>query len=104
MRVTAAGDLSFNLAKDVLQRAIDQGRRPLDIVEQEGLRQVSDEGELSRMVDEVVAAHPEQRAQYRAGKTKLQAFFVGQVMKRMGGRANPQMVGELVAAALSRES
>jgi aspartyl-tRNA(Asn)/glutamyl-tRNA(Gln) amidotransferase subunit B len=102
MRVTAAGELSFNLAKDVLARAIDQARRPLDLVEQDGLRQVSDEGVLARVVDEVVAANPEQVAQYRAGKTKLVAFFVGQVMKRMSGRANPQIVSELVQAALAK--
>jgi aspartyl-tRNA(Asn)/glutamyl-tRNA(Gln) amidotransferase subunit B len=104
MRVTAAGELSFNLAKDVLQRAIQEGQRPLDIVEREGLRQVSDKDELARVVDEVVAASPEQVAQYRAGKTKVLGFFVGQVMKRMAGRANPQIVSDLVAAALVRDS
>jgi aspartyl-tRNA(Asn)/glutamyl-tRNA(Gln) amidotransferase subunit B len=70
------------------------------IIEARGLRQVSDTGELARIVEEVVDANPDQVAQFRAGKEKLLGFFVGQVMKRTQGKANPQQVNELLREAL----
>ncbi len=70
------------------------------LIESRGLKQMNDADELSRLVAETVAAHPAQAADYRAGKTKLLGFFVGQVMKATGGKANPRQVNELLRAAL----
>lgn len=72
-----------------------------DYIEKEGLIQVSDSGELEPIIDSIIAANPKQAEQYRNGKTKLLGFFVGQVMKETGGKANPQQVNELVRSKLN---
>ena len=71
-------------------------------IEKEGLTQVSDTGEIAAIIDEIVAANPAQVEQFKAGKEKVLGFFVGQVMKATQGKANPQMVNELLREALSR--
>jgi len=76
------------------QQAVDS------IIEGKGLRQLTDSGEIERIIDAIVAANPEQVAQYRAGKDKVFGFFVGQVMKASKGKANPQQVNELLKARL----
>ena len=65
-----------------------------------GLRQVSDEGAINAIVARVIAANPEQAERYRGGKTALMGFFVGQVMKESGGKANPQLTRAALEAAL----
>jgi len=72
------------------------------IVEREGLTQVSDEAAIRKAITEVVAASPGQVAAYRGGKTSTLGWFVGQVMRRTAGRANPQMVNTLLREALGR--
>ena len=74
------------------------------IVDQRGLAQIADQGALRAVVDEVVAAHPAQAAEYRAGKEALLGFFVGQVMRATGGRAEPRAVQELLREALHASS
>lgn len=69
-------------------------------IEAQGLKQVSDSGSLEPIIDAIIDANPKQVEQYKAGKTKLLGFFVGQVMKETGGKANPQQVNELVRARL----
>ena len=86
------GELSSSAGRRVLEAMGAEGGRPADIVERLGLRQVSDAGALTAMVDEVLAAHPGKVEEYRAGKTGLLGFFTGQVMKASGGRANPEVV------------
>jgi aspartyl-tRNA(Asn)/glutamyl-tRNA(Gln) amidotransferase subunit B len=76
------------------------GEEAAAIVEREGLKQVSDSGALEALVAEIVAASPEQAASFRSGKTAALGWFVGQVMRRSGGRANPQMVNALLRKAL----
>jgi aspartyl-tRNA(Asn)/glutamyl-tRNA(Gln) amidotransferase subunit B len=76
------------------------GENARAIVEREGLAQVSDEPALKRAIDEVVAASPDQVATYCKGKTGTIGWFVGQVMKKTGGKANPQVVNTLLKAAL----
>jgi len=73
------------------------------IIEARGLRQVSDTGALEALVRQVVADHPEQVAQFRAGKEKVFAFFVGQLMKATQGKANPGQLNELLRAALAAD-
>jgi len=93
--------ISGKIAKDVFE-AMWAGEGSADeIIEQRGLKQVTDTGAIESMIDEVIAANPEQVSQYRAGKEKLLGFFVGQVMKASKGKANPQQLNELLRKKLS---
>jgi aspartyl-tRNA(Asn)/glutamyl-tRNA(Gln) amidotransferase subunit B len=88
------GKISGKQGKDVLVEMFATGKSATAIVEERGLVQVSDTGEIDRVIDEVVAANPNQLEQYRAGKETLFGFFVGQVMKASKGKANPKIVNE----------
>jgi aspartyl-tRNA(Asn)/glutamyl-tRNA(Gln) amidotransferase subunit B len=70
------------------------------IVESKGLKQVTDVGAIESVVDKIIAANPAQVEAYKGGKDKMFGFFVGQVMKEMGGKANPEMVNELLKKKL----
>lgn len=94
------GTISGRIAKDVFEIMFESGRGAAEIVEEKGLKQVSDSGEIERIIDEVIAANPGQLEQYRAGKDKLLGFFVGQVMKATGGKANPGLVNKLLKPKL----
>jgi aspartyl-tRNA(Asn)/glutamyl-tRNA(Gln) amidotransferase subunit B len=97
----AGGELSGTGAKQVFALMVEERGEALDIVSRHDLGQVSDSAELETVVAAVLAEHPAQVEQFRAGKDQLAGFFVGQVMKATQGKANPQLVGELVRAALS---
>ncbi|WP_262695549.1 Asp-tRNA(Asn)/Glu-tRNA(Gln) amidotransferase subunit GatB [Kordiimonas aquimaris] len=94
------GTISGRIAKDVFEIMFDTGKGAASIVEEKGLKQVSDTGEIEKIIDEVIAANPNQLEQYRGGKDKLIGFFVGQVMKATGGKANPGMVNQLLKPKL----
>jgi aspartyl-tRNA(Asn)/glutamyl-tRNA(Gln) amidotransferase subunit B len=98
--LTAKGEISTKLAKEILPKMLDSGDPPQAIIDREGLRQISDTGALAKIVDDVVAANPKQAEQYRGGKSTVIAFFVGQVMKATRGQANPAAVNELLKKAL----
>src|SRR5262245_9033731 len=100
IRMIDAGSISGRIAKDVFERMWTSGESAPAIVEREGLAQVSDEPEIQAAVDAVVASSPDQAASYRAGKAAALGWFVGQVMKRMAGKANPQLVNKLLRQAL----
>ena len=72
------------------------GQPPEDIVKAKGLTQVSDPGALEKVIEDLIDAHPEEVARYREGQTKLLGFFVGQVMRATQGKANPQLVNQLL--------
>lgn len=78
----------------------ETGKNPAAIVEEKGLKQVTDTGAIEAIVDEVIAENPDNVAAYQGGKDKLFGFFVGQVMKKTQGKANPAMVNELLRAKL----
>jgi aspartyl-tRNA(Asn)/glutamyl-tRNA(Gln) amidotransferase subunit B len=101
VRLIDAGTISGKIAKDVFERMWATGEPAAAIVEREGLTQLSDDSALEAIVAEAVASFPEQAASYRAGKTAALGWFVGQVMKRTGGRANPQRVNELLRRTLA---
>jgi aspartyl-tRNA(Asn)/glutamyl-tRNA(Gln) amidotransferase subunit B len=103
-RLVQAGTITRSTAKALLPRLRGTGRDPAELVAAEGLAQVSDRGALERAVAEVLAAHPAQVAEYRAGKEKVLGFLVGRVMRASGGKANPQLVQELLRAALASET
>jgi len=95
----ASDKISGKIAKDVFEISYTSRRDPVEIVETEGLIQVTDTGAIEAAVDEVIAANPAQVEKARANP-KLAGWFVGQVMKATGGKANPKTVNELVAAKL----
>jgi aspartyl-tRNA(Asn)/glutamyl-tRNA(Gln) amidotransferase subunit B len=103
VRLVGDGTLSGTTAKEVFERMWATGATPEAIVDEEGLAQVSDERALSATVAEVVAASPEQVASYRGGKKAALGWFVGQVMKRTGGKANPRLVNSLLRKALDED-
>ncbi|MGB9792148.1 MAG: Asp-tRNA(Asn)/Glu-tRNA(Gln) amidotransferase subunit GatB [Thermacetogeniaceae bacterium] len=94
------GTISGKIAKAVFEEMFDTGKRAEEIVKEKGLVQISDEEELGRIVDEVLAANPGVVADYRSGKEKALAFLVGQVMKATKGKANPQLVNKLLKERL----
>jgi aspartyl-tRNA(Asn)/glutamyl-tRNA(Gln) amidotransferase subunit B len=94
------GVINQNTAKSVLGEMFQSGRVAAEIVAEKGLAQISDAGELGQIVDQVIAANPDPVAEYRAGKERLLGWFVGQVMKATGGKANPQLVTELLKEKL----
>jgi aspartyl-tRNA(Asn)/glutamyl-tRNA(Gln) amidotransferase subunit B len=78
------------------------GKAPAEIVQAEGLAQVSDEGELRKIAEELVAGNPEQVANFRAGKTALMGWFVGQMMARTKGKADPKTAQRLLVELLQQ--
>ena len=103
VRLIDEGTISGKIAKDVFERMWATGEEAAAIVEREGLTQLSDDSALEAVVAEVVAQSPEQVASYRGGKAAALGWFVGQVMRRTGGRANPQRVNALLRKALGGE-
>ena len=101
MDLLGDGTISGRIAKDVFAEMFETGRDAAAIVEEKGLRQVSDTAAIEAIVDAVLAENQDKVAEYRSGKDKLFGFFVGQTMKRSGGKANPGMVNELLKAKLA---
>jgi aspartyl-tRNA(Asn)/glutamyl-tRNA(Gln) amidotransferase subunit B len=95
------GKISGKIAKDLLPKMAETGEAPEALVAKEGLSQISDEGALLKIIDDVIAANPKQLEQYRSGKTTVIGFFVGQVMKASKGQADPAVVNRLLAQKLS---
>jgi aspartyl-tRNA(Asn)/glutamyl-tRNA(Gln) amidotransferase subunit B len=100
LRLVADGTLSGTLAKQVFEIMLETGDDPEKIVEERGLKQTSDTGAIEKAIADVLAANADKVAEYKGGKDKLFGFFVGQVMKAMAGKANPQVVNELLKKAL----
>ncbi len=92
--------ISGKIAKDVFEALWSSDQSADDIIEAQGLKQITDSGAIEGVIDSVIAANPKQLADYRAGKDKLFGFFVGQVMKATGGKANPAQLNDLLKAKL----
>jgi len=99
IRLVEDGTINRATAKKLLPSLLGTDRDPAELVAAEGLSQVSDRGALEKTVAEVVAAHPDQMAQLKAGKDKVIGFLMGKVMQATGGKANPKLVQELLRAA-----
>jgi aspartyl-tRNA(Asn)/glutamyl-tRNA(Gln) amidotransferase subunit B len=104
IRLIDGGTISGTIAKDVFERMWDTGEAAGSLVSREGLAQVSDEPALRSAIGAVLAESPDQVATYRKGKTSTLGWFVGQVMRRTGGKANPQLVNELLKQALEEQA
>ena len=100
VRLIDEGRISGKQGKEVLVGMFASGKTAEAVVAESGLAQVSDTGEIESAIDAVIAANPQQLAQYRAGKEALFSFFVGQVMKASKGKANPKLVNELLKRKL----
>jgi aspartyl-tRNA(Asn)/glutamyl-tRNA(Gln) amidotransferase subunit B len=100
LALVADGTLSGTLGKQVFEIMLETGEDPARIVEERGLKQTSDTGAIEAAIAAVMAANGDKVAEYRSGKDKLFGFFVGQTMKSMAGKANPQVVNELLKKAL----
>jgi aspartyl-tRNA(Asn)/glutamyl-tRNA(Gln) amidotransferase subunit B len=93
--------ISSKIGKDILPELLTQGGSAKALVESKGLIQISDTGAIEAAIDAVIAAHPDELEKYRGGKTKLLGFFVGQVMKQTGGRADPKLTNQLLLKKLN---
>jgi aspartyl-tRNA(Asn)/glutamyl-tRNA(Gln) amidotransferase subunit B len=92
--------ISGKIAKEVFAEMFQTGKDAAVIVEEKGLKQVTDTGAIETLVDEVLAENADKVAEYRSGKDKLFGFFVGQIMKKSGGKMNPGMVNDLLKEKL----
>lgn len=101
LQLVEKGTISLKVAREIFPELYASGKTPEEIVQEKGLTQVSDEGALEKMIDEVVTKNPAQVAQYRGGKEQVLGFLVGQVMKASGGKANPGKVNELLKRKLA---
>ena len=100
LRRISDGTISGKIGKAVFEAIWEGQGEADDIIEQRGLRQISDSSAIEQAIAEIITAHPEQVEQFRAGKDKVLGFFVGQVMKAFKGKANPQQVNELLRRKL----
>ena len=95
-----SGEISGRIAKEVFEIMLETGDNPKKIIESKGLKQQSDPKELEKMINEILTKNKDKVDQYKSGKEKLFGFFVGQVMKSSGGKANPQLTNEILKKLL----
>jgi aspartyl-tRNA(Asn)/glutamyl-tRNA(Gln) amidotransferase subunit B len=100
IQLITKGTISGKIAKEILPELLTKGGSVQKLVESKGLIQISDAGELEKVIDEVIASHPDELEKFRNGKTKLKGFFVGQVMKKTSGRADPKLTNQLLERKL----
>jgi len=100
LKMTEDGQISLGMAKEILDEVAASGKVVKQIVEEKGMVQVSDVGEIETVVDKVLADNPKNLADFRSGKDKLFGFFVGQTMKALGGKANPKVVNDILMKKL----
>jgi aspartyl-tRNA(Asn)/glutamyl-tRNA(Gln) amidotransferase subunit B len=100
LKLVADGTISGTIAKQVFEIMLETGETPSRIVEQRGLKQTSDTGAIDAEIDKILTANADKVAEYKSGKQQLFGFFVGQTMKAMAGKANPQVVNERLRAKL----
>ncbi|MEN8190526.1 MAG: Asp-tRNA(Asn)/Glu-tRNA(Gln) amidotransferase subunit GatB [Thermodesulfobacteriota bacterium] len=102
LNMVEKGTISGKIAKTVFLDMMESGNDPEQVVKDKNLVQVSDEGELLAIVQEIIAANPAQADDFRGGKTKLMGYFVGQLMQKTKGKANPKMANELFSRELNK--
>ena len=102
LKLVDDGVVNVTVGKTVFEEAFKTGKKPGVIVEEKGLKQISDTGELEAMIKQLIADNPKPVADYKGGNTKALTFFVGQVMKATKGKANPQVVNEIVLKEIEK--
>lgn len=101
IKLIEEGTISGKIAKEILPELLEKGGSPKEIVETKGLVAISNPDELGAIIDKILAENPDKLEQYRAGKTKLQGFFVGQIMKATSGRADPKLTNQILNQKLN---
>ncbi len=101
LQLVEQGTISLKVAREIFPEVYSSGKPPEQIVQEQGLVQVSDEGALDQIIIDVLAKNPLQVAQFKEGKQQVLGFLVGQVMKSSGGKANPGKVNELLKKKLA---
>ena len=101
VKLIETGTISGKIAKEILPELLSQGGSPKALVEKKGLIQISDTSAIEKLIEEIIAAHPSELEKFRAGKTNLKGFFVGQVMKKSGGKADPKLTSQILDQKLS---
>ena len=101
VQLIEGGVISGKIAKEILPELLEQGGYAKAIVEERGLGMISDPAAITAIVDQLLVAHPEEVEAFRGGKTKLQGFFVGQLMKQTGGKADPKLANQILIAKLN---
>ena len=101
VKLLAEDAISSKQAKQVFSAIMDEDKDPSVIVEERGMKQVSDTGAIEAVVDAIIAANPDEVARYKEGNTKVIGFFVGQCMKEMRGQGNPKIINQLLAKKLA---
>ena len=96
VNLVTEGVISGKIAKTVLEETWDSGLSPIEIVESTGLKQIDDDDEIERIIDQIISEHPDQVTAYKDGKDKLFGFFVGQIMKATQGKANPASANKIL--------
>lgn len=102
IKMVKSGQISGKIAKEVFEEMYGTGKEAKDIVKSKGLTQISDEGELAKIVEEIVNANPDNVAKFKAGKTNVMGFFVGEIMKATKGKANPGVINKLLKEKLEQ--
>ena len=102
IKMVSEGKISTQQAKDVFALSLEEGKNPEEIVKEKGMEQISDEESIREIVKEAIKNNPNQYEQYKAGKTALLGFFVGQALKMSEGKANPAIVNKLVNEELNK--
>jgi len=97
----ADNTISGRMAKEVFEVMVDSGKAPDAIVEERGMKQISDTGPIEEAIDKIMAENPDKVEDFRGGKDKLMGWFVGRVMKATQGKANPGMVSEILKKKLA---
>jgi aspartyl-tRNA(Asn)/glutamyl-tRNA(Gln) amidotransferase subunit B len=97
------GTISGKMAKDIVEEMYISGKNPREVIAEKGMVQITDEAALAKTISSIIEANPQQLADYRAGKEKLFGYFVGQVMKATQGKANPQIVNDLLKKMLAEQ-
>ncbi|MCG6553830.1 MAG: Asp-tRNA(Asn)/Glu-tRNA(Gln) amidotransferase subunit GatB [Candidatus Magnetominusculus sp. LBB02] len=100
IKLVSDGTINLKIAKTVFEDMFNTGKTAGELVKEKGLVQISDVGELEKTVEQVIAESPNETARYKAGETKLTGFFVGEVMKKTRGKANPKAVNEILKRLL----
>jgi aspartyl-tRNA(Asn)/glutamyl-tRNA(Gln) amidotransferase subunit B len=101
VKLIETGTISGKIAKEILPELLTQGGSPKALVEKKGLIQISDTSAIEKLIEEIIASHPSELEKFRAGKTNLKGFFVGQVMKKSGGKADPKLTSQILDQKLS---
>ncbi len=103
LKAIKSEDINNNSGKKVLKEMFETSKKPLDIIKEQGLSQITDTTEIEKIVDRIIATNPKSIEDYNAGKTRVLGFLVGLVMKESRGKANPQIVNKLIAEKIKNK-